>query len=339
MRIEELDYDLPREMIAQHPSGDRSQARLLTFDRETGRMEHKLFSDIPGYLKTGDVLVVNDSRVFPARLQAVKATGGRIDVLLVRPLGNGNWECLARGIGKGRASIPVHIGDHAAHLTRGNNSVIVSFNSPAEAKSIIERHGRMPLPPYIKRNGKDSIEDFERYQTVYAEKEGSIAAPTAGFHFSHDLISAIAAKGIDIVKITLHIGIGTFSLIHSEMVEGHHMHGEQYELTDGSATILKKARAAGRRIIACGTSSVRTLETFFGNNGRASLTGSTELFIYPGYRFKAVDALITNFHLPRSTPLMLVAAFMGTREILDAYREAIIGGYRFYSYGDAMFIS
>lgn len=339
MRIEELDYDLPREMIAQHPSGDRSRSRLLTFDRETGKMEHKLFSDIPAYLKTGDVLVVNDSKVFPARLKAVKPTGGKIDVLLVRSLGNGTWECLARGIGRGSGSIPVRIGDHTARLTRDNGPVTISFNSPAEAQEIIGRHGQMPLPPYIKRNGKDGVEDFERYQTVYAEKEGSIAAPTAGFHFSNGLMGAIAAKGIDIVKITLHIGIGTFSLIHSETVEGHHMHGERYELNDGSAAFLKKARAAGRRIVACGTSSVRTLETFFGNNGRASLEGSTELFIYPGYHFKAVDALITNFHLPRSTPLMLVAAFMGTREIMGAYKEAITEDYRFYSYGDAMFIS
>jgi S-adenosylmethionine:tRNA ribosyltransferase-isomerase len=339
MRIDELDYDLPREMIAQHPSGDRSRSRLLAFNRESGLIEHKLFSDIPEYLMAGDVLVINDSKVFPARLTVKKITGGQIDVLLVRSLGDGTWECLARGIGRGRASLPVKIGDDTAQITRNNGSVTISFGSADAADRIIADYGKMPLPPYIKRNGENGIEDFDRYQTVYAEKVGSIAAPTAGFHFSDALLRRIAAMGIDIVKITLHIGIGTFSLIHSDIVENHTMHGERYQLDDLSAIFLKDARKAGRRIVACGTSSVRTLETFFGNNGHASCAGSTELFIYPGYHFKAVDALITNFHLPRSTPLMLVAAFMGTQRIMKAYKEAIAGGYRFYSYGDAMFIS
>ena len=339
MRVDELDYDLPREMIAQHPSGERSRSRLLAYDRATGRIDHRRFSDVVSYLREGDVLVLNDSKVFPARLKALKPTGGQLDILLVRSLGNGSWECLARGIGKGEAALPVTIGAYTASLAKQNGSLVVSFASEKEADEAMRKFGRMPLPPYIKRNGGDGIEDFDRYQTVYAENDGSIAAPTAGFHFSGELLGTIRSRGVDIVKITLHIGIGTFSLIHSEVLEEHQMHGEYYELDDASRLFLKEARKAGRRIVACGTSSVRTLETVFQANGNALPRGRTELFIYPGYKFSAVDALITNFHLPRSTPLMLVAAFMGTQSLKKAYKEAISEGYRFYSYGDAMFIS
>ncbi len=339
MRVDEFDYDLPRDMIAQHPSGERSRSRLLVYDRATGKIDHRCFSDITGYLRKGDILVLNDSKVFPARFKVRKMTGGQLDVLLVRPLGNGSWECLARGLGKGEADIPVKIGEHSASLERRSGSLIISFASEEEAREIMCKFGRMPLPPYIKRNGEGAAEDFDRYQTVYAVNTGSIAAPTAGFHFSGELLDGIRSLGIDIVKITLHIGIGTFSLIHTETLEEHTMHGERYELDEASITFLKEARGKGRRIVACGTSSVRTLETVFRLNGNASPAGMTELFIYPGYKFSAVDALITNFHLPRSTPLMLVAAFMGTGGLKKAYGEAISEGYRFYSYGDAMFIS
>ena len=339
MRADAFDYDLPREMIAQHPSGERSRSRLLACDRATGKIEHRRFSDITGYLRKGDVLVLNDSKVFPARLKVRKETGGPIDVLLVQPLGNGAWECLARGIGRGRSAIPVTIGEHSASIGRDNDGLVISFASDGEAEEVIRTFGRMPLPPYIKRNGEDAPEDFDRYQTVYAKKRGSIAAPTAGFHFSEELLDAIRSMGVDIVTVTLHVGIGTFSLIHAETLEEHRMHGEQYVLDDESRMFLKEARSMGRRIVACGTSSVRTLETVFQANGNALPAGKTELFIYPGYAFRAVDALITNFHLPRSTPLMLVAAFMGADALRKAYEDAITGGYRFYSYGDAMFIS
>ncbi len=339
MRVDEFDYDLPRDMIAQHPSGDRSRSRLLACDRATGRIEHRHFSDIAAYFREDDVLVLNDSKVFPARLNVRKATGGHLDILLVKHLGNGSWECLARGIGKGKTAIPVTIGEYSASLEWQNDLMVISFASAAQADEIMRKFGKMPLPPYIKRNGANGTEDFDRYQTVYAENSGSIAAPTAGFHFSDQLLGDIRSLGVDIVKITLHIGIGTFSLIHTETLEEHRMHGEQYELDEASRVFLKDARGSGRRIVACGTSSVRTLETVFQANGNALPQGQTELFIYPGYKFSAVDALITNFHLPRSTPLMLVASFMGTDGLRKAYEEAISGGYRFYSYGDAMFIS
>lgn len=340
MRVDEFDYDLPWDMIAQHPAGERSRSRLLVYDRATGKIDHRNFSDIVNCLRKGDVLVLNDSKVFPARLKVRKATGGQLDILLVKSLGNGSWECLGRGTGKGKAVIPVTIGEYSASLAKQDDCLIVSFASAEEADEVMAKFGRMPLPPYIKRNGENGMmEDFDRYQTVYAENTGSIAAPTAGFHFSDQLLDAVRSVGVDILKVTLHIGIGTFSLIHTETLEEHHMHGERYELDEASRMFLNEARSEGRRIVACGTSSVRTLETVFQLNGNASAAGTTQLFIYPGYKFSAVDALITNFHLPRSTPLMLVAAFMGTPGLKKAYREAISGGYRFYSYGDAMFIS
>jgi len=338
MRVEEFDYDLPKEMIAQHPSGEREASRLLAFDRATGTIEHRQFSDIADYLREGDVLVINDSKVFPARLKARKTTGGQLDLLLVRPVEGGTWECLARGMKRTGEPVPVTVGDSTALLARRNGSWTISFASREEGDEVIRSFGRMPLPPYIKRNGEDGGADFDRYQTVYAEKTGSIAAPTAGFHFSAELLERIAARGVKIAKVTLHIGIGTFSLIHPGPLEDHRMHGERYELDETSKEHVRGARQEGRRVVACGTSSVRTLETVFGD-GNAELSGETGLFIYPGYRFHCVDALITNFHLPRSTPLMLVAAFMGTEALKRAYAEAIDGGYRFYSYGDAMFIS
>lgn len=339
MKVEEFDYDLPREMIAQHPSGEREASRLLVCDREKGTMEHRHFSDITGYLREGDVLVINDSKVFPARLKARKKTGGMIDVLLVRSVGGGTWDCLVRGMPRSGSAIPVTVGDHGAVIARSGDSWTISFASREEGDQVIEVLGRMPLPPYIKRSGEDGAADFERYQTVYAEKPGSIAAPTAGFHFSEELLGRIAARGVEIVKVTLHVGIGTFSLIHPGLLEDHRMHGERYEIDETSKGRIRAARQEGRRVVACGTSSVRTLETLFGVNGNGRLAGETELFIYPGYRFHCVDALITNFHLPRSTPLVLVAAFMGAGSLKRAYAEAIRGGYRFYSYGDAMFIS
>lgn len=338
MRVSEFDYNLPKEMIAQYPPDERAASRLLVLDRATGAIGHHLFADLPLYLREDDVLVINDSKVFPARLLARKVSGGRLEVLLVKPLGGGSWECLVRGIKKGVCDLPLVIGDFPVRLARDNGSWVIEFNSEEDADEALRKYGKMPLPPYIKRNGGDEEVDIDRYQTVYAAKTGSIAAPTAGFHFSEDLLERIRAKGVTIVTVTLHVGIGTFSLIRKDKIEEHKMESESYELDEASRSIIERAKSAGCRIVACGTSVVRTLETVFSSTGYGHNRGEAGLFIYPGYRFEVVDALITNFHLPRSTPLMLAAAFAGKEALLGAYQKAVGEGYRFYSYGDAMFI-
>lgn len=337
MNIELFEYVLPKEIIAQHPERDRASSRLLVFERDTGRIEHKHFKDITEYLHSGDVLVLNDSKVLPARLNAKKETGGNIDILLLEEIDKKRWYCLANGIKRGKDSITVTVGDIKAFLTRSEAFWIIEFLFDGDVFDIIKEQGRMPLPPYIKREDKDEL-DFERYQTVYAEVLGSIAAPTAGFHFTKELLQDIEALGVTVCKVTLHIGIGTFLLIKSKNVEDHVMHKEYYHIVPDVKVYIGNAKSQGRRIIACGTSVVRTLETAWTKNGDTPLFGHTELFIYPGYRFKMVDAMITNFHLPKSTPLLLVSAFAGRDELMRCYRDAVEKGYRFYSYGDAMFI-
>ncbi|MCX5804954.1 MAG: tRNA preQ1(34) S-adenosylmethionine ribosyltransferase-isomerase QueA [Proteobacteria bacterium] len=333
-----FDYILPKEMIAQHPAEDRSSSRLLVFNRNGGTTEHCSFRDITRYFHKGDVLVLNDSRVFPARLRAIKDSGGSIDILLVEKIGEKRWHCLANGIKKGVAEIIVSVGNAKAKLTRHPDFWMIEFSCPGDEFDIIRQYGQMPLPPYIKRKEKNSI-DFERYQTVYAREEGSIAAPTAGFHFTKELIENIENIGVNIVKITLHIGIGTFYLIKKQCVEEHKMYREYYQITRDVKEYIQYAKNEGRRIIACGTSVVRTLETAYSANGSTPLNAYTELFIYPGYKFKMVDALITNFHLPKSTPLLLASAFAGRDGLLKCYMEAMERDYRFYSYGDSMFIT
>jgi S-adenosylmethionine:tRNA ribosyltransferase-isomerase len=332
-----FNYTLPKNMIAQHPAGERSSSRLLAFDRKKGTIEHGFFRNIEGYFRKGDVLVLNDSRVFPARLRAMKETGGAVNILLIERIEEGKWYCLAGGAKKGATEMEVSIAGTKAHLTRNGEFWIIQFPGGDSEDHIIHEHGQMPLPPYIKRKERDDI-DFERYQTVYAETEGSIAAPTAGFHFTKDLLDNLKLIGVNIVRITLHIGIGTFFLIKKAAVEDHRMHREFYHIAPDVKAYIQRAKDEGRRIIACGTSAVRTLETAYSANGGTPLEGYTELFIYPGYRFKMVDAMITNFHLPRSTPLLLVSAFAGKDELLKCYGEAIKRGYSFYSYGDAMFV-
>ncbi len=332
-----FDYILPKEMIAQHPAGERSSSNLLVFNRNDGTIKHCLFRDITGYLRKGDVLVLNDSKVFPAKLKAVKDSGGIIDILLLEKIGGKKWHCLAGSIKKGTDELIVAIGSNKAKLIRNNDFWLIEFLCPDDEYDVIQQHGQMPLPPYIKRKEKNNI-DFERYQTIYAETVGSIAAPTAGFHFTNELLESIENIGVDVVKITLHIGIGTFFLIKKECVEEHRMHREYYQIDGNVKEYIQHAKNEGRRIIACGTSVVRTLESVYGPGGETPLNSYTELFIYPGYKFKMVDALVTNFHLPKSTPLLLASAFAGRENLLNCYREAIERDYRFYSYGDSMFI-
>lgn len=338
MNIREFDYSLPKTRIAQHPEKDREASRMLVLNRADGSIAHRSFRDITQYLKKGDVLALNDSKVIPARIQARKKTGGILDILLVEKIHDKRWLCLVNGL-KGKAGeVTVTVGRTEATLKRGEEYWVVDFHNDGDVIDIMTEYGKMPLPPYVKRKDGNGAIDFERYQTVYADMPGSIAAPTAGFHFTEQLLSAVRQIGVQIVKITLHIGVGTFFLIKSENIEDHRMHGEYYHITPEARAFIKKAKEEGRRIVACGTSVVRTLESFSQGNGNTPLVGKTELFIHPGYDFKLVDALITNFHLPRSTPLLLASAFAGTGEIMRCYAEAIEKGYRFYSYGDAMLI-
>lgn len=338
MNIKEFDYSLPKALIAQYPERDREASRMLVLNRSDGSVAHRAFRDVTQYLKEGDVLVLNDSKVIPARLRAKKSTGGAVDILLVEKISNGRWFCLANGIKGGVEELKVAIGSIEATLSKGQDYWIIDFGDNLDMVDIMGEFGKMPLPPYVKRKDNDGAIDFDRYQTVYAEMPGSIAAPTAGFHFTDELLSAIRQIGVSIVKITLHIGVGTFFLIKTDAVQDHRMHREYYHITPDAKAFIKKAKEGGRRIIACGTSVVRTLESIYNGNGGVPLAGKTELFIYPGHTFKIVDVLITNFHLPRSTPLLLVSAFAGQSEVMRCYTEAVEKGYRFYSYGDAMFI-
>jgi S-adenosylmethionine:tRNA ribosyltransferase-isomerase len=340
MRIESFDYSLPKELIAQEPKRERSSSRLLVFDRSDGSIRHGLFSDVIDYLKENDLLVLNDTRVFPARLSARKRTGGVLDILLTEQVDTKTWYCLASGAKRGSEDVEVFFGHTRALLQKGTLFWTLEFSDPSAATDVLTKYGRMPLPNYIKRgNNGDNKEDYERYQTVYADEEGSIAAPTAGLHFDAGLLDRIAKAGVNIVRVTLHIGIGTFFLVKSENVEEHEMHREFYSMAATTNEAVRKTKEKGGRVVAVGTSAVRTLETSWSKDHSQGQSGYTSLYIYPGYRFRVVDALITNFHLPRSTPLLLVSAFAGKDAIETVYREAIEQRYRFYSYGDAMLIS
>lgn len=337
MRTEEFDYSLPPELIAQHPAGERTASRLLVLDRQSGTVGHRRFSGITDCLRAGDLIVLNETKVMPARLTGTKETGGAVDILLTGKVEAKKWSCLVSGLK--RAPQKVRVGETQLELEPAAAGWTVEFPNGTCAEDLMGAFGRMPLPRYIKR-AKDAGRngDEARYQTVYARKVGSIAAPTAGLHFDEALLGQIEAMGVGIARITLHIGTGTFFLIKSADVEDHAMHSERYCLSPDVIEAVERTKKAGGRVIAVGTSAVRTLETVFGP-AKGATEGATDLFIYPGYRFRAVDALITNFHLSRSTPLMLVCAFAGKEAIEGAYREAVERGYRFYSYGDAMFIS
>lgn len=342
MDIELFDYDLPKELIAQTPLKDRSASRLLVLNKRTGEIVHEHFTSIIDYLHKGDVLVLNDTKVIPARLIGLKEeTGAVIELLLLKDLGNDTWECLSKPAKRLKIGTVVTFGNGelkgevVAKYDEGLTHVKLLYNGIL--MEILDKLGTMPLPPYI----HEKLDDQSRYQTVYAKNLGSAAAPTAGLHFTKELLQKIEKKGIIITYVTLHVGLGTFRPVEVENVLEHHMHSEFFVMSDDTAQILNKAKDDGRRIIAVGTTSTRTLEAVAGsNNGRFRATSSnTDIFIYPGYEFKGIDCLITNFHLPKSTLVMLVSALAGRENILNAYKEAIKENYRFFSFGDAMFIT
>lgn len=339
MKTSDFDYFLPEELIAQTPLEKRDESRLLVMDRETGALVHRKFYDILDYLNEGDTLVVNNSRVLPARLLGHRPSGGAVEVLLLKDKGDNVWECLTKpgkktGIGQtvifGDGELTCEVVDA---LDDGNK--LVKFSYEGIFLEVLERLGRMPLPPYIKAE----LQDAERYQTVYSKVNGSAAAPTAGLHFTNELLEKIRQKGIHIAEVTLHVGLGTFRPVKVDNVQEHHMHSEFCMIDEETAALLNETKKNGKRVICVGTTSCRTLESLVGYDGTfCAKSAWTDIFIYPGYQFRAMDALITNFHLPQSTLVMLVAAFSSRENILNAYRVAVEEKYRFFSFGDAMFL-
>ena len=340
MLVSDYDYDLPKELIAQDPLEDRSSSRLLVLNKNTGEFSHHHFKDIKEYLRPGDCLVINDTKVIPARLYGRKEeTGAAIEVLLLKRLTGDEWECLVRPGKKLRPGTRVEFGDGklkgtiTGMLEEGNRKIAFEYDGIFE--EILDELGQMPLPPYITHELKDK----NRYQTVYAKNEGSAAAPTAGLHFTKELLEEIKAMGVEIATVTLHVGLGTFRPVKVDRIEDHHMHSEYYIVEPEQAEKINRAKREGHRIISVGTTSCRTLESAAKDGFVAAGSGNTEIFIYPGYEFKIIDCLITNFHLPQSTLLMLVSALAGRDNIMAAYKEAVKEKYRFFSFGDAMFIT
>lgn len=340
MNVSDFDYELPEELIAQDPIEDRSSSRLLMLDKKSGAIEHHIFRDIIDALNPGDCLVINNTRVIPARLLGVKEdTGAAIEVLLLKRRDNDIWETLVKPGKKMKLGAVVSFGDGILKGTvvdvveEGNR--LIQFSYEGIFEEILDQLGQMPLPPYITHR----LEDKSRYQTVYAKYDGSAAAPTAGLHFTKELLAAIREKGVNIAEVTLHVGLGTFRPVKADVVEEHHMHSEYYSVNPETADLINTTRKNGGRIIAVGTTSCRTLESASTPDGVLHAgDGWTEIFIYPGYQFHVVDALITNFHLPKSTLMMLVSALAGRDHIMNAYAEAVKDRYRFFSFGDAMFI-
>ena len=342
MNVTDFDYNLPEELIAQTPLKKRDSSRLLVLDKNNGEIKHETFSNITDYLRKGDVLVLNDTKVIPARLIGVKEeTGAVIELLLLKDLGEDTWECLSKPAKRLHVGTIVSFGEgklKAQVVEKKDEGVtIVKLLYTGILMEILDSLGTMPLPPYI----HEKLEDQGRYQTVYAKYSGSAAAPTAGLHFTPELLKSIEDMGVIVTYVTLHVGLGTFRPVEVDNILEHKMHSEYYIMTDETAKILNDAKDEGRRIIAVGTTSTRTLETIASNNdGRfVSCSGDTSIFIYPGYEFKGIDCLITNFHLPKSTLVMLVSALSSKEIILNAYQEAIIEKYRFFSFGDSMFIT
>ena len=332
-------YDLPEELIAQTPLEKRDTSRLLTVDKNTGALCHKHFYDILDHLNPGDTLVMNDSRVLPARLLGHRPTGGAAELLLLRDLGGNEWECLAKPGRKLTEGAEVIFGD--GRLTakvvavKEDGNRVVKFDYQGIFLEVLESLGKMPLPPYI----KEELHDQERYQTVYSREVGSAAAPTAGLHWTKELLQKAQDKGVSLAYVTLHVGLGTFRPVKAENISEHHMHSELCMMTQETADILNATRARGGRIVCVGTTSCRTLESLVGEDGTFDAKSKwTEIFIFPGYQFKAMDALITNFHLPESTLVMLVSAFAGRENVLNAYAEAVKERYRFFSFGDSMYL-
>lgn len=340
MKTSDFYFDLPEELIAQTPLERRDASRLLCLDRWSGAREHRIFSELPELLHPGDCLVMNDSRVLPARLMGMRETGGVVEVLLLRDLGGGRWECLTRPGRKTRPGTRLIFGNgeleaEVLEVVEGGNR-IVEFKYEGIFLEVLERLGKMPLPPYI----KVELEDGERYQTVYSKEPGSAAAPTAGLHFTKELLARIADRGVRECFVTLHVGLGTFHPVKAEDIEEHEMHSEFCIMPEETARIITETKRSGGRVVCVGTTSCRTVESFANEDGTMDAkSGWTNIFIYPGYRFKCMDALVTNFHLPESTLIMLVSAFAGRENVLAAYNEAVREKYRFFSFGDAMFIS
>lgn len=340
MDLKDFNYDLPEELIAQDPLEDRSSSRLMVLHKDTGRIEHKIFRDIIDYLNPGDCLVINDTKVIPARLMGIKEdTGATIEVLLLKRNADDVWECLVKPGKKARTGARIVfgegllVGEIVDVIEDGNR--MIKFHYEGIFEEILDKLGQMPLPPYITHK----LQDKNRYQTVYARNEGSAAAPTAGLHFTKELLEKIKEKGVNVVSITLHVGLGTFRPVKVDKIEEHHMHTETFNISKEAADTINRARAAGGRVIAVGTTSCRTLESAAADDGTIpARSGDTDIFIYPGYKFKAIDCLITNFHLPESTLIMLVSALVGRDNIMNAYETAVKERYRFFSFGDAMFI-
>ncbi len=341
MRVEDFDYYLPEELIAQEPLADRSSSRLLTLEKNTGKTEHKIFKDIVTMLNKGDCLVLNNTRVIPARLIGTKEkTGGAIEMLLLKRVNTSDWEVALKPGKRAKVGAMFVFGPNEelkAEILEivecGNR--IVRFYYDGLFENVLDKLGQIPLPGYITKK----LEDKERYQTVYAKYDGSAAAPTAGLHFTKELLSSISEKGVKIAYVTLHVGLGTFRPVKVDNIEEHTMHSEYFIIDEKAASIINETKSSGGRVIAVGTTSCRTLESAADENGHISpCEMNTSIFIYPGYKFKAIDALITNFHLPKSTLVMLVSALAGRENVLSAYKEAIENRYRFFSFGDAMFI-
>ena len=346
LNVSDYDYFLPEEQIAQDPLADRSSSKLLVLDKNTGETSHHVFKEIIDYLNPGDCLCINNTKVIPARLIGRKKTGGVVEVLLLKRLEDekSKWEVLTRPGKKARVGDEIIFGgegpedfDLLCRVTevKEDGNRIVEFEYDGIFEEILDKLGQMPLPPYITHR----LEDKNRYQTVYAKIEGSAAAPTAGLHFTYELLEQIKEKGVKVVSVTLHVGLGTFRPVQVENILDHKMHSEYYEVSEETAKILNETKANGGRIISVGTTSTRTLESVTDENGIVHAgSGETQIFIYPGYKFKAIDGLITNFHLPKSTLIMLVSALAGRKNVLNAYKEAVEKKYRFFSFGDAMFI-
>ena len=341
MDVKDFYYDLPQELIAQDPLRDRSASRLMVLDKNTGEIQHRIFKNITEYLKPGDCLVVNNTKVIPARLYGVKeGTEAKVEILLLKRMENDVWETLVKPGKKCRPGARISFGEGILTgevidiVEEGNR--LIRFEYEGIFEEILDRLGQMPLPPYITHQ----LEDKTRYQTVYAKHDGSAAAPTAGLHFTAELLDAVRGMGVEIAEVTLHVGLGTFRPVKETDVLKHHMHSEFYRISQSEADKINRAKREGHRVIAVGTTSTRTLEAAADENGfLREMSGWTEIFIYPGYRFKVVDCLITNFHLPESTLVMLVSALAGREHVLNAYKEAVKERYRFFSFGDAMLLT
>ncbi len=339
LTLSDFDFALPEALIAQAPAAERDRSRLMVLDRASGAIEHRIFQDIENYLLPGDLLVLNNTKVFPCRLPAKKPGGGKAEIFLLAEQGLNLWDALVKGgvpVGK-RLVVDANIEAEVVGGNEDDGTKRVRFHGVPDIRSILTDFGRTPLPPYIKREPTGA--DLHRYQTVYAAHEGAVAAPTAGLHFTRELLDRLRAKGVGSAMVTLHVGPGTFQPVRVEKITEHKMLPERFDISPDAAEAINRAKSEGRRIIAVGTTSVRTLETAARADGTISPgEGSSRLFIYPGFVFRIVDGIITNFHLPKSTLLMLVSAFAGREKILAAYQEAVEHRYRFYSYGDAMFI-